>query len=75
MIIVVVGYLSIQLKLIGCNDPLKYGSAILSWLRKRIDRSATRYEGKSKFKYLLPLDDEIAERMKPVPKRFSMRHK
>ena len=28
------------------------------------ESSANRYEGRPKFKYLLPLDDEIAERIK-----------
>jgi len=37
---------------------------------KRIDPSATRYEGKAKLKYLLPLDDEITDRIKSLSKQY-----
>ena len=40
---------------------------------KRIDSVACRYEGKPKFKYLLPLDEEIAERIKPLTKIYPQR--
>src|SRR5215468_4259457 len=33
----------------------KYGASTIEWLRKRVDPFAHRHEGKSKFKYLLPL--------------------
>jgi len=46
----------------------KYGSSDIQWLRKRIDPNATRYEGKPKLKYLLPLDDDIAERIRSLAK-------
>ena len=46
----------------------KYGTSDIDWLRQRIDSVACRYEGKPKFKYLLPLDEEIAERIKPLTK-------
>lgn len=39
-------------------------------LRKRVDPSPRRYEGKPKFKYLLPLYDEIAERVTPLSKPY-----
>jgi len=39
-------------------------------IEARLDMKANR-----EFKYLLPLDDEIADRMKPVSKHFPMRHK
>jgi len=48
----------------------KYGTSDIEWLRKRIDPCATRYEGKPKFKYLLPLDDDIAERIKSLSKHY-----
>ena len=48
----------------------KYGTSDIEWLRKRIDPSATRYEGKPKLKYLLPLDDDIAERIKSLSKDY-----
>ena len=44
----------------------KYGTSDIDWLRRRVDPNATRYEGKPKFKYLLPLDEEIAERIKQL---------
>jgi hypothetical protein len=48
----------------------KYGTSDIAWLRKRVDTAARRYEGKPKFKYLLPLDDEIRERIKPLRKTY-----
>ncbi len=48
----------------------KYGTSDIGWLRKRIDSSARRYEGKQKFKYLLPLDDEIAEHTKKLSQTY-----
>jgi hypothetical protein len=48
----------------------KYGTSDIHWLRKCIDPSATRYEGKPKLKYLLPLDDQVAERIKPLSKPY-----
>jgi hypothetical protein len=35
-----------------------------------VDPSATRYEGKPKYKYLLPLGDEIAERVESLSKPY-----
>ena len=49
----------------------KYGTSDIQWLRKRIDPSATRYEGKPKCKYLLPLDDEVSERIRSLAKPYS----
>jgi hypothetical protein len=48
----------------------KYGTSDIDWLRKRVDPCAHRYEGKPKFKYLLPLDDEIAERVRMLAKAY-----
>jgi hypothetical protein len=48
----------------------KYGTSDIQWLRKRIDPNATRYEGKPKFKYLLPLDDHIAEGIKSLSRHY-----
>jgi hypothetical protein len=46
----------------------KYGTSDIDWLRSHLDPSARRYEGKPKFKYLLPLDDEICDRIKSLSK-------
>jgi hypothetical protein len=51
----------------------KYGTSNIVWLRDRIDPSARRHEGKAKFKYLLALDDEITERIKPLVKPYPQR--
>ena len=51
----------------------KYGTSDIDWLRKRIDPNATRHEGKPKFKYLLPLDDEMAERTRSLSKPYPER--
>jgi hypothetical protein len=48
----------------------KYGTSDIDWLRQRIDSSAYRYEGKPKFKYLLPLDEKIAERLRLLSKPY-----
>jgi len=48
----------------------KYGTSDIQWLRKWIDPTATRYEGKPKLKYPLPVDDEIAERIKSLLKPY-----
>jgi hypothetical protein len=48
----------------------KYGTSDIDWLRSHLDSSARRHEGKPKFKYLLPLDDEIAERIKVLSKPY-----
>jgi hypothetical protein len=48
----------------------KYGTSDIDWLRKRVDPCACRHEGKPKFKYLLPLDDEIAQCIKPFTKTY-----
>jgi hypothetical protein len=42
----------------------KYGTSTIEWLHQNVDTHAHRVEGKPKFKYLLPLDDEIAARIK-----------
>jgi hypothetical protein len=44
-----------------------------SRLRQKIDSSAERFEGKPKFKYLLPLDEEVAARVKPLTKIYPKR--
>jgi hypothetical protein len=41
----------------------------IDWLRSHLGPCARRYEGKPKFKYLLPLD-EIGERIKPLTKAY-----
>jgi len=37
---------------------------------QHVDPNASRREGKPKYKYLLPLDDEMAERIKLVSKPY-----
>jgi hypothetical protein len=48
----------------------KYGTSTIEWLHKHVDSCAHRVEGKPKFKYLLPLDDEIAERIKLLAQTY-----
>ena len=48
----------------------KYGTSDIDWLRNRVDPCARRYEGKPKLKYLLPLDHEIAQCIKPLTKTY-----
>src|SRR5215510_14527473 len=63
---------------VSCNGKLthrrtinsKYGTSAIAWLRKHVDQCARRKEGKPKFKYLLALDNEIAERIKPLAKAY-----
>jgi hypothetical protein len=51
----------------------KYGTSTIEWLQKHIDSRALRMEGKPKFKYLCPLDDEITERIKRLSKPYPIR--
>jgi hypothetical protein len=51
-------------------NPLSGGRECIDWLRSRIGPSAQRHEGKPKFKYLLPLDYEIAECVKSLKKPY-----
>jgi len=48
----------------------KYGTSTIEWLHEHVDPCASRVEGKPKFKYLLPLDDEIAERTKKLAQTY-----
>jgi hypothetical protein len=48
----------------------KYGTSDIDWLRKHVDPHAHREEGEPKFKYLLPLDNEIAERVRLLAKTY-----
>jgi hypothetical protein len=48
----------------------KYGTSIVEWLQQHVDPRATRYKGKPKFKYLLPLADEVAERIEQLSKPY-----
>src|SRR5437773_3585273 len=48
----------------------KYGTSTIEWLQKHVDPNAHRKEGKPKFKYLLPLDDEVAEHVKVLAKTY-----
>jgi hypothetical protein len=44
--------------------------ATYEWLHEHLDSSARRVEGKPKFRYLLPFDDEIAERIRPLAQTY-----
>src|SRR6266542_2365426 len=48
----------------------KYGTSTIEWLQQHVDPRATRYEGKPKYKYLLPLDDEMAGTIKTLAKSY-----
>ena len=48
----------------------KYGTSTIEWLHGHVDPCASRVEGKPKFKYLLPLDGETAERIKLLAKPY-----
>src|SRR5262249_38220934 len=48
----------------------KYGTSTIEWLHEHVDSCARRVEGKAKFKYLLPLDNEIADRIKLLAKAY-----
>jgi hypothetical protein len=48
----------------------KYGTSDIEWLQHHVDPSAARYEGKPKYKYLLPLDDEMAKRIELLSKSY-----
>lgn len=48
----------------------KYGTSDIEWLHEHIDFFARRVEGKPKFKYLLPLDDEIRERVRILARAY-----
>jgi hypothetical protein len=48
----------------------KYGTSIIEWLHEHVDSCARRVQGKPKFKYLLPLDNEIAERVRLLAKPY-----
>src|SRR5439155_6488009 len=47
-----------------------YGTSTIEWLQRHVDPNASRREGKPKYKYLLPLDDEMAERIKLLSKSY-----
>ena len=53
----------------------KYGTSDIDWLRQKIDSSAERYEGRPKLKYLLPLDEEIAERVNALARTYPSDHR
>ena len=48
----------------------KYRTSTIEWLHKHVDPCARRVEGKPKFKYLLPLDDEIAECVRTLERAY-----
>jgi len=55
---------------------LEYGTSDIGWLQHHVDPSAARHEGKPKYKYLLPLDGDIVERLKQLSKPYpKMRRK
>src|SRR5262249_29839483 len=48
----------------------KYGTSTIEWLHEHVDPHARKLEGKPKFKYLLPLDGEIAERVRLLSRDY-----
>jgi hypothetical protein len=46
----------------------KYGTSDIDWFRSHVDSAARRHQGKPKFKCLVPLDEKIADRIKPLAK-------
>jgi len=48
----------------------KYGTSDMDWLHEHVDLCARRVEGKPKFKYLFPLDNEIAAQVKLLSKPY-----
>ena len=53
----------------------KYGTNSLEWIRKNIDPEAQRIKTKAKYKYLMPLDDEMRKRIEPLRKPYPKRPK
>lgn len=53
---------------------LRYGTSSIEWLRKKVDPKAKVIVGKSKYKYLMPLDKKMREQIqsfaKPYPKEL-----
>jgi hypothetical protein len=48
----------------------KYGTSSLSWLRKHVDPRAKVIDGKSKHKYLYPLDKKMRKRIQKLSKSY-----
>src|SRR5215471_5276046 len=48
----------------------KYSTSTIEWLHEHVDSCARRIDGKPKFKYLFPLDEEIAKRVEPLSKAY-----
>jgi hypothetical protein len=59
----------------GRSVGAKYGTRSLEYIRKHVDKNATFAETSGKYKYLMPLDDEMRKKVqslaKPYPKRAS----
>jgi hypothetical protein len=53
----------------------KYGTNSLEWIRKNIDPEAQRIKTKAKYKYLMPLDDEMRKQIEPLRKPYPKRPK
>ena len=51
----------------------KYSTSTIEWLHEHVDPCASRVEGKPRFKYLLPLDYEIAERTNKLAQTYPKR--
>jgi len=48
----------------------KYGTSDIQWLRKRIDPSAMRYEGKAEIQISASLDEEMAQQIRSLSKPY-----
>lgn len=53
----------------------KYGTNSLEWIRKNIDPEAQRIKTKAKYKYLMPLDEEMRKQIEPLSKPYPKRDK
>lgn len=57
----------------GRSIVAKYGTRNLDWLRKHVDPNARHAETEGKLKYLMPLDDEMRQKLLPLSKPYPKR--
>lgn len=51
----------------------KYGTSGLAWLQKNVDPNAEIIDGAPKYKYLMPLDNEMRKQIEPLRKPYPKR--
>lgn len=56
-----------------CYDRYGVGGQSVEWLRTNVDKSAQRVRNGVKHKYVMPLDDEIRQRIEPLRKPYPKR--